>query len=157
MRIRRPLWHGKSAIKRPLSAEPSPHHSSHCQSWRLQAASPLPPPLWSSHTHARTRELVEHHARTAPPLSSLGAALVWDGDDRDLPQRGSRPRKRMQALGQAQRPGRRRPLSRATCALIAAAGARRRHAPMSREARVRQPEPGGSASQHVTFAPYLPK
>ena len=139
-------------IKRPPIAEPSPHHSS--QSWRLQAASPLPASSLST-----TPELHPRSPRWARPWYDMVVTGTRPGHARGPAghARGSRPRKRMQALGQAQRPGRRRPRSRATCALTAADGARRRHAPMSREARVRQPEPGGSASQHVTFAPYLPK
>ena len=142
-----PLWHGKSAIMRPPSEEPS----------RLGRpnASPLPPPLWRltgavARTHARTCELAELHVRTASPRSlRLSAraftpiatcpALVWDGDDRDPPQRGSRQRKRMQALPRpdpAPRPATPSHEPRARrCALTAAAGARRRHEPMSRDAR----------------------
>ena len=122
-------------------------------------ASPLPPPLCSRHTHARTRELAEHHGRAAyPPLSSFGAAeRARLHSNCDLPQpwygmvmAGTRPSADhasgsvcWRCCGQAQRPGRRRADSRGW----RTASARRR---MSREARSKQPKPAGLG--HREFA-----
>ena len=122
-----------------------------------------------THTHARACSLsAPPEPYLPPPPSSFGTAeserlhsncdlsRPWHG----MVMTGTRPSAGhasesvcRRCRGQAERPCRRRPLSRATCrALTAADGAQRRHAPMSREARVRQPEAGGSAPQRDSAA-----